>query len=248
MSKIVIANWKMKLGLKESQALAAAIKKIPARTVEVVVCPSFLSLVTVGEALKRSGLKLGAQDCFWEARGAYTGAVSPETLREAGCQFVIVGHSERRQYCQETDEMVHRKVKAALGAGLIPIVCVGETFEQRQEGHQDYVLIQQTTRALEGITFTDDDQLIVAYEPVWVIGTGQAISPDQALSAHQVIRQTLFDLFPLSAVRENIRIVYGGSVDSDNVTDFVGLEHTDGVLVGAASLQPTAFAEIVQRL
>jgi len=167
-------------------------------------------------------------------------------LHEIGCRYVIVGHSERRQYLGETDEMVHRKVAAALSAGLVPIICVGETFEQRQTGHQDYALIQQTSRALEGIALTEDQQLIVAYEPVWVIGTGQAINPDQAQTAHQVIRQTLIDLFPLTLVTENIRIIYGGSVDSGNVADFVRLEHTAGVLVGNASLDAGAFAALIR--
>lgn len=246
MPPLIIANWKMKLGLDQSRLLAQAVKKIPTGNAEVVICPSFPSLTTVSTVLARSRFALGAQDCFWEAHGAYTGAVSPETLHEIGCRYVIVGHSERRQYLGETDEMVRRKVAAALSAGLVPIVCVGETFEQRQTGHQDYALIQQTSRALEGIALTEDQQLIVAYEPVWVIGTGQAISPDQAQAAHQVIRQTLIDLFPLPLVTENIRIIYGGSVDSDNVGDFVSLEHTGGVLVGNASLDAGEFAALIR--
>ena len=246
MAALVIANWKMKLGLDESRLLAQAVKKIPTGSTEVVICPSFPSLATVSAVLARSRFALGAQDCFWEPHGAYTGAVSPETLHEIGCRYVIVGHSERRQYLGETDEMVHRKVAAALSAGLVPIICVGETFEQRQTGHQDYALIQQTSRALEGIALTEDQQLIVAYEPVWVIGTGQAINPDQAQTAHQVIRQTLIDLFPLTLVTENIRIIYGGSVDSGNVADFVRLEHTAGVLVGNASLDAGAFAALIR--
>ncbi|MFA6254894.1 MAG: triose-phosphate isomerase [Patescibacteria group bacterium] len=241
---IIIANWKMKLGLAQSQELAGAIKKKVAKDSEVVICPSFPCLLEVGKILKGSNIKLGAQDCFWEAEGAYTGEVSAGQLRETGCDFVILGHSERRKYLQETDEIVHRKIRIALASGLTPIVCVGETFEQRQQGAQDYVLIRQTTRAFEGIDI-GKKEIIIAYEPVWVIGTGQAISPAEAGSAHQVIRQTLFDIFPPDLVRNNFRIVYGGSVDHSNVSAFVNLENTSGVLVGGASLNTEEFISLI---
>ena len=215
---------------------------------EIVICAPFtlLSIFTEYGSWRKPYIRIGAQNVHWEPKGAFTGETSVVMLKEAGCYCCIVGHSERRQYLGETDEMVHRKVAAALSAGLVPIICVGETFEQRQTGHQDYALIQQTSRALEGIALTEDQQLIVAYEPVWVIGTGQAINPDQAQTAHQVIRQTLIDLFPLTLVTENIRIIYGGSVDSGNVADFVRLEHTAGVLVGNASLDAGAFAALIR--
>ena len=243
---IIIANWKMKLGLPESVDLAKAVKKKVSRKDEVVICPSFVSLTEVAKVLKNSNIKLGAQDCFWEAQGAFTGEVSASYLKEAGCEFVILGHSERRKYLNETDEMVHRKVAMALSAGLVPIVCVGETFEQRQDGATDYILIQQTTRAFEGAKVGFNQRAIIAYEPVWVIGTGQAINPDQAENAHQVIRQTLFDLFPESLVKNNFRIIYGGSVDAGNISRFTGLENTSGVLVGAASLNADDFAELLR--
>ncbi|MFA6215988.1 MAG: triose-phosphate isomerase [Patescibacteria group bacterium] len=245
---IVIANWKMKLGAAESVQLATAVKGSVSAEVETVVCPSFVSLVAVGNILKGSGIKLGAQDCFWEDKGAYTGEVSASQLKEIGCEFVILGHSERRKYLNETDDMVHQKVVMALKAGLTPIICVGETFQQRQDGAKDYVLIEQTAKALEGLEVEDKNQLIIAYEPVWVIGSGQAIEPQEAAAAHQVIRQSLFDLFPAVLVKNNFRVIYGGSVDQTNITDFIGLENTAGVLVGAASIKAAEFGSLIKNI
>ena len=245
--KIVVANWKMKLDLKQSLTLASALKslKIPGR--EVVVCPAFVHLLPVGEILKNSAVSLGAQDAFWETAGAFTGEVSPAQLREIGCQYVIVGHSERRQNLGETDEMVHKKIKAVVAAGLTPILCVGETLAERRQGGQNYVLISQVTKALEGISL-NEQQVVVAYEPVWVIGSGQAIAPEQAALAHQVIRQTLIDLFPAALIKSNFRIIYGGSIEPDNVAAFTRLEHTAGVLVGGASLALEEFVAIINNV
>jgi len=243
--KFVIANWKMKLGISESIHLAKAIKKIKSN-VEVVVCPSFASVVEVRNILKGSKVKVGGQDCFWESEGAYTGEVSASQLREAGCDYVIIGHSERRKYLQETDEMIHNKIKTALSASLTPIICVGESFEQRSEGATDYVLINQVTKAIEGVDLGSDKKIIIAYEPVWVIGSGQAISPDEAEHAHQVIRQSLFDIFSPGLVKNNFSIIYGGSITSQNVGEFIALENTSGVLVGGASLKSDEFIAIIK--
>ncbi|MFA5022459.1 MAG: triose-phosphate isomerase [Patescibacteria group bacterium] len=245
---IVIANWKMKLGLQEAKSLASDIKNKVTAQIEVAVCPSFISLTEVGKIFSGSNIKLGGQDCFWEANGAFTGEVSAKELKEVGCEFVILGHSERRKYLGETDEMVHKKVSQALAAGLMPIICVGETFEQRQQGAKDYVLIQQTTKALEGLEINASQQVIIAYEPVWVIGSGQAIDPNEAAAAHQVIYQSLFDLFPSDIVKNNFRIVYGGSVDETNVSDFTNLDKTSGVLVGGASLNINDFLAIIKNV
>jgi triosephosphate isomerase len=242
----VIANWKMKLGVAESQALASVLKRVRTDGRDVVVCPSFPSLGEISKMLKGSVIKLGAQDCFWEADGAFTGEVSAKQLKEVGCEYVLIGHSERRQFLNETDEMVHKKIRMALLQGLTPIVCVGETFDQRQSGAKDYVLIQQTTKAFEGVDVNPNQHVIIAYEPVWVIGSGQAIDPNEAGAAHLIIRQTLFDLFPSSLVKSNFHIIYGGSVDGDNVSNFTSLEHTDGVLVGGASLNIETFAAIIK--
>lgn len=245
---LVIANWKMKLGLRESVDLATACKKDLKSEAEVVICPTFVSLMAVGKILVSSGIKLGAQDCFWERSGAYTGEVSVDEIKEAGATYVIIGHSERRKYLNETDEIIHEKVKLAVAAGLTPVICVGETFEQRQQGAKDYILINQTTKALEGLELEPDQQLIIAYEPVWVIGSGQAISPQEAEAAHQVIRQSLFDLFSAEVVRDNFRIIYGGSVDGHNVSDFTSLSNTAGVLVGGASLTINDFVAIIKNV
>lgn len=245
---IVIGNWKMKLSVPESFDLAKSIKKITSKDVDMAVCPSFVSLAGVTEILKKSNIETGAQDCFWESEGAFTGEVSARYIKEIGARYVIIGHSERRAYLGETDEMVHKKVKMALDAGLTPIVCVGETFEQRQEGAKDYTLIQQTTKAFEGIDVNPDQQIFIAYEPVWVIGSGQAIDPQEAAAAHQVIRQSLFDIFSASLVKNNFSVIYGGSVDGSNVASFIELENTDGVLVGGASLTAEKFNDIIKNV
>ena len=245
---IVIGNWKMKLGIPESRELASAIKKINLNKAEVVVCPSFVSLTEVAKIVKHTDIALGAQDCFWESHGSFTGEVSATYLKEAGCDFVILGHSERRKYLNETDEMVHRKVGMALSAGLVPIVCVGETFEQRHDGSKDYTLIQQTTKALEGVQIGPDQRVIIAYEPVWVIGTGQAIEPAEAALSQQVIRQVLFDLFTLSVVKNNFSVIYGGSVDVNNTSKLISLEENDGFLVGVASQSAEEFGAIIKNL
>lgn len=245
---IVIGNWKMKLGIPESKELASAIKKINLTKAEVVICPSFVSLTEVAKIVKHTDIALGAQDCFWESQGSFTGEVSATYLKEAGCDFVILGHSERRKYLNETDEMVHRKVGMALSAGLVPVVCVGETFEQRHDGSKDYTLIQQTTKALEGVQIGPDQRVIIAYEPVWVIGTGQAIEPEEAALSQQVIRQVLFDLFTPSVVKNNFSVIYGGSVDATNTSQLISLEENDGFLIGAASQSAEEFEAIIKNI
>lgn len=245
-NKLVIANWKMKLGLSESVKLALFYKRIKIKNSELVVCPSMPYIKQVAEVLPKTIL-LGSQDCFWENSGAFTGEVSPLQLKELGCSYVILGHSERRTYLGETNEMVHKKTKAVLEANMVPVICVGETFEERQKGNQDYTLIQQVTQSLEGLELKKEHSLVVAYEPVWVIGTGQAIEPKQAELAHQIIWQTLFDIFGSSA-EEKFRVIYGGSVDENNVADFLSLQDTSGVLIGGASLKPDQFSAIIQKL
>ncbi|OGY49090.1 MAG: triose-phosphate isomerase [Candidatus Buchananbacteria bacterium RIFCSPHIGHO2_02_FULL_45_11b] len=243
---LIIANWKMKLSSAQSAALAKEIKAKAGHRAEVAICPSFTCLEAVGKILAGGEIKLGAQDCFWENNGAFTGEVSADQLKEAGCEMVIIGHSERRQHLLESDDMVHKKVRLAVQEGLTPIVCVGETFDQRQIGAADYVLIQQTTKALEGIEINPKQKVIIAYEPVWVIGSGQAIEPSQAQMAHQVIRHVLFDLFPSGPAKNNFSVIYGGSVDGGNVRSFTGLEEIDGILVGGASLKAEDFLAVIR--
>lgn len=244
---LVIANWKMRLGAAESLALAKKfVKSAPKnKAVEVVVCPAFTELAAVGEAIKGSGLKLGAQDCFWEESGAFTGAVSPKNLQEYGVEYVLVGHSERREHLAESNDMVHKKIRLLLSLGLTPVLCIGESFSERQEGQKEIVLINEIHKALDGLWLHKLSRLVVAYEPIWVIGSGQAVEAAEAEHTHQAIKHALYDIFPHQAVDEQVKIIYGGSVDPTNISPFLAEPNVGGVLVGTASLDATQFAGIV---
>jgi len=247
---LILGNWKMKLSQRESIALAEQLKKSlkKLKEAEVGVCPSFTSIYAVSATLANTNVKVGAQNMFWESEGAYTGEISPLMLNELGCKYVILGHSERRQHLKETDQMVHLKTRLCLQYNLVPIICVGENIDERQENRTDYVIISQLTKALEGIEIKAGDELVIAYEPVWVIGTGQAINPAEAEHVHRVIRQALVDLFNAQAVQNNFRIIYGGSVDSGNAASFTRQKTVDGLLVGAASLKPQEFFSIINEV
>ncbi len=249
---LIVANWKMQLGVEESIGRAAALKaKLRAvkGRFQVVVCPSFLSLAGVKKIMRGSALQLGAQDVFWDARGAYTGEVSPLSLKEAGVEYVIIGHSERRQLLGETDAMIGRKIISALGHGLTPILCVGETAHERNEGRHELVVTRQLTNALKTAPPPiGNGRLYVAYEPIWAIGTGEPASPDQALDMLEFIRQTLIDLYSLDQVERSFRAVYGGSVDAGNVRDYVGPKAFHGALVGTASLDPETFVDVITHI
>jgi len=244
---LVIANWKMKVWGDQALALARQVVKSTAKysSAEIVLCPSFTELAAVAGAIKGSNLKLGAQDCFWEETGAFTGEISPQTLLAYGASYVIIGHSERREHLAETGAMIHRKIKAALRASLVPVLCIGESFDERAQGQKEVVLIRELHEALNGLWLTEAQRLVVAYEPIWVIGSGQAVSGEEAEHTHQVIRQTLFDLLPTSVVDEQVRIIYGGSVDPENVAQFTIQPTVAGVLVGGASLDATVFGALV---
>jgi triosephosphate isomerase len=252
--KIIIANWKMNLNLAQTISLTKDIfnglkkfKKDLAK-IDLVLCPSFPYLIEVKKIISKLNISLGAQDCFWEECGSYTGEVSPLQLKEIGCQYVIVGHSERRENLKETDEMVHEKIKTILKNDLIPIICIGETFEERQKGLKDYIIINQISKVLEGINLTTDKKIVVAYEPVWVIGSGRALNPIELDYINKIIFQRLIDLYPLLIVKNNFRIIYGGSVDRKNIKKFLEREMVDGVLVGGASLKASEFIEMVKQL
>jgi triosephosphate isomerase len=247
--KIVIANWKMKLSLAESLDLAKKIKtkfkSMPGG--QIAVCPNFISLLDVGEALKGSGIKLGGQDVFWEESGAYTGEISSSLLAEAGCDYVIVGHSERRKFLMVNYEMIHKEVKAVLQTeALTPIVCIGENWDERKTDRRDYVLFDQLQQALSGIDLVGNQQIVVAYEPIWAIGSGTAIEPSEAEYAHKIIRLTLNDMFGMKIVNNNFKIIYGGSINSKNVKSFVDLDNLDGLLVGGASLDVEEFYKVAK--
>lgn len=246
MKPIVIANWKMNLSLAGRKKLAQDLKKKLSRlsSVDVVVCPSFVSLAHIGELLKKSKIILGAQDVFWEDSGAYTGEISPAVLEDLDCQYVIVGHSERRHNLGETDEMVNKKVKACLEGDLTPIICVGETLEDRRENRADNVVLLQVRKALDGVNLLENDQIVIAYEPIWAIGTGEPIEPQEAEYMFDLIRQNLLDLLPLTKVNNSVRLVYGGSINDKNINEFIGLNLLNGFLVGNASLDIDEFALI----
>ncbi|MBU4332573.1 triose-phosphate isomerase [Patescibacteria group bacterium] len=247
---IIIANWKMNLGVRESVDLVKAVNDqgaVSNNEVEIVVCPSFTALASVSDSLHlKSDIKLGAQNVFWEYKGAFTGEISPLMLKELGCEYVIIGHSERRGHLGETDEMVHKKAKAVLDAGLIPIICVGENFDERQKGQKDYVIMKQMNQALEGLRLSEDSKIIIAYEPVWVIGSGQAIEAEEAEHTHIIIESYLLDIYSPDTLAKKLRVIYGGSVDKNNVAEFIGQKTIDGVLVGGASLKVEEFVGLIK--
>ncbi len=244
--KIVAGNWKMHTTVAEATALAGALTRDLGRidSPQVVVCPPFISLAAVAEAVAGSSLAVGAQNLHWVEKGAYTGEISPPML--AGiCQYVIVGHSERRQYFGETDETVNRKARAALDYALIPIICVGESLSQRESGETGLWLDGQITAALNDLGPGDVSGLVIAYEPIWAIGTGRAATSAQANDTIGGIRRTVADLFG-SEVAAGVPILYGGSVTAANSKEFLTQPEVDGALVGGASLKAVEFAAIVR--
>lgn len=242
---IIIANWKMNMTLSETKEFISEFNKLSHRGMdaEIVISPPFTALSTAAEALKDTGIKLAGQNLFWEDRGAYTGEVSAVMLKEAGCIYVIIGHSERRQFFGETDETVNKKVKASLRNSLIPIVCMGETLREREEGTTLKVIERQLRGALSGIAKDEAVNIVIAYEPVWAIGTGKTATPGQANEAHQFIRERLSETYsPIIATE--IRIIYGGSVTPDNISSLMAENEINGALVGGASLKVESFAKI----
>ena len=243
---LMAANWKMHFTVNEAVALVEQLNKGITRfgEREVVVAPPFTALAGVASALTGSPMKLAAQNCHWESQGAYTGEISPPMLRHLGCDYVIVGHSERRQYFGETDESVNRKIVALLEIDLGSIFCIGETLEERQAGKTLDVLSKQLNGGLEGLDEEQAGKLVVAYEPVWAIGTGHTATPEQAQEAHAFIRDKLAKRFN-KAVANQMRILYGGSVKPDNVDELMAQPDIDGALVGGASLKADSFVRIV---
>ena len=211
---------------------------------EIVICPPFTAMESAVRSARGTDIRIGAQHVFWEAEGAYTGEVSPEMLRDLGCQYVICGHSERRQYFGETDELVNRRLKAVLKAGLTPIFCLGETLTERETGVTFAVCQRQLEQGLDGLSAEQTALVVVAYEPVWAIGTGRTATPQDAEEVISFIRAQLSHRFGV-AVGEQVRIQYGGSVKPENIKELMAQPNIDGVLVGGASLQADSFAKIV---
>lgn len=245
--KIVAGNWKMNNTKAEAAALIAGVKAELGAfdAVETVVCVPFTGLDTVAAALQGTPIGLGAQNVHWEKNGAFTGEISAAMLVEAGCRYVIVGHSERRQYFGETDATVNQRTRAALAAGLLPIVCVGETLAERESGRTESVIERQIRQGLVGLQAADWTRLVVAYEPVWAIGTGKTASTAQAQEAHAFIRRLLGELAG-PAVAATIRIQYGGSMKPENAKELMAQPDIDGGLIGGASLKAKSFVEIVK--
>ncbi|MDD2372836.1 MAG: triose-phosphate isomerase [Syntrophomonadaceae bacterium] len=243
---LIVANWKMNKSLKDAQQYGQELLELLAdySGVEVVVCPPFTSLTVMSQIFRGSEIKLGAQNLFWEMKGAYTGEISPAMLVDAGCNCVILGHSERRQIMGENDAIINRKVRAALDAGLIPILCVGETLQERENNRAREVVKEQLTRDLQSITFAPQG-LVIAYEPVWAIGTGVNSSSDDAQEMIGFIRNYLAKIYDRELAK-SVRILYGGSVNEENIAEFMGEVDVDGALVGGASLQANSFARIVR--
>jgi len=245
--KIIAGNWKMNKDVRESEELIQGLQAAITGghgNVGVIVCPPFTSLETAARLLEGSQIALGAQNMYYEEEGAYTGEVSAKMLRAIGCSHVILGHSERRQIFHETDEFINRKVKKAIAAGLTPIVCVGETLEQREANVTSDVVISQVRGVLTGTTGTQVESLIIAYEPVWAIGTGRNASPQQAEEVHRLIRNLLSELFG-SETAGRVIIQYGGSVKPDNAAELLWQPNIDGALVGGACLKADSFAAII---
>ncbi len=241
MKNFIAANWKMNKTIAETKEfLRAFLPLVSSVTDDVVIAPPFTSLAAAAEALSGSNVRLSAQDVFWEEKGAYTGEVSPGMLLDIGCNHVIVGHSERRQYFHEDDAVVNRKIKAARKAGLDIIFCVGESLAEREAGKTFDVIRNEVERGLADVA---PEALVVAYEPIWAIGTGKTATPDQAQEVHAHIRSLLVSLYGNQA--NEIRILYGGSVTPENVDSLMACRDINGALVGGASLKPESFARIV---
>ncbi|HEX8433552.1 triose-phosphate isomerase [Archangium sp.] len=247
--KVIAGNWKMNKTVSEALALVRELKglvaSLPGDRVEIAVAPPFVSLQAVAKELEGSAVKLAAQNCHWEASGAYTGEVSAQMLKDVGCAYVIVGHSERRQYFGETDETVNKRTRAVLGAGMKPIVCVGETLAEREANRTLEVVERQVAGALKGFQAAEVAGFVLAYEPVWAIGTGRTATSAQAQEVHRAIREQLGRLYDRGTA-EQVRIQYGGSVKPDNAAELLGQPDVDGALVGGASLKAADFVGILK--
>lgn len=241
----IAGNWKMYKTTAEAKAFAEEFKKLyQPSDVRVAILAPFTQLAMLAEELKGTGIGLGAQNVHYEREGAFTGEISVPMLREIGVEYCIVGHSERRQYFNESDETVNRKAKALLEAGITPVICVGENLYQREHNYQDKLVAEQVANAMEGIPAEDAAKVVIAYEPIWAIGTGRTATPTQANHMCKVIRDELEEIYD-EETADKIVIQYGGSVKPENASEILNMEEIDGALVGGASLEPLKFIEIV---
>ena len=245
--RVIAGNWKMFKTQAETRAFFSAFAPLvsASRHCDIVIAPPFTAIPAAVEAAKNTQIAISAQDVYWEKEGAFTGEVSTGMLVEAGCRYVIIGHSERRQFFGETDETVAKKTKAALGAGLRPIVCVGETLAHRESGQTQRVCQSQFTGGPGSLTADEFSRILIAYEPVWAIGTGRTATPEIAAEVHRFLRQCAAEKFSATHAAA-LRILYGGSVKPDNIQGLMAQEELDGALVGGASLDAKSFAAIVE--
>ena len=245
----IAGNWKMNNTTNDSKKLIKELIELlkNKNNVDIAICPTFLSIPTTTQLTIGTNIKVGGQNLHWEEKGAYTGELSAEMLKEAGCEYVIIGHSERRQYFGETNETVNKKIKAAFRAGLKPIICVGETLEERESNKAFDVIKSQLQFAIIDITETNYpvSEITIAYEPVWAIGTGKTATPDQAQEIHAFIRKLLIEKYGETTAND-IRIQYGGSVKPENAQDLFSKPDINGALVGGASLKATMFKDIIE--
>ena len=244
---VIAGNWKMNKTASEAVELVAELKQSIAgvRDVDVIVCPPFTAIKAVADALADCPVSVGGQNMHWEESGAYTGEISAAMLLNAGATYVIIGHSERRQYFGETTQSVNKKVKAALASGLAPIVCVGETLEEREAGQTEAVVDDHITHGLAGLSADDMEGIIIAYEPVWAIGTGKTATPEQAQAVHAFIRKRIAELWNATVADATI-IQYGGSVKPANVKEIMAKPDIDGGLIGGAALTAESFSQLVR--
>ncbi len=246
MKKIIAGNWKMHKTIPEAVQLAGAIAEntdVSARVVDIIICPAFIALNSVSEKIKETEISLGAQNMHYQENGAYTGECSGAMLKSAGCKYVILGHSERRHIFKEQDWEINTKVSAAFREGLKPVLCVGETESERDTGLTNNVIERQLKTALKDVDISNIESLLIAYEPVWAIGTGRTATPEQAHDAHEFIRQLLYAMYKDAS--QSVPILYGGSVKPDNAHDLLLQPNIDGALVGGASLKADSFIELV---
>ena len=243
---VMAGNWKMYKTIAETEAFFDRIAPLifEVQHCEMVIAPPFTALRRAAELGEQIGIAVSAQDIHWEKEGAWTGAVSVAMIREAGCRYTLIGHSERRQFFGETDQSVTKKIRAALGGGLRAIVCIGESLAEREAGQTEAVLERQLTLGLAGLTEAEFSPIIIAYEPVWAIGTGRTATPEIAEEAHRFIRSRVGQSVS-AAVAEGLRILYGGSVKPENIRGLMTQPDIDGALVGGASLDPNSFAAII---
>jgi triosephosphate isomerase (TIM) len=246
--KVIAGNWKMNKDLPQTEELVKGLNaalSFDLKGVKVILCPPFTSLETACRSAKGTSIALGAQNMYFEEEGAFTGEISAKMLKSVGCEYVILGHSERRQIFGESDEYINKKVKKAIASGLLPIVCVGETLEQRETNVTAKVVTTQVRGVLKDISADDVQKIILAYEPVWAIGTGRNATPQQAEEVHLLIRTLLAELYT-SSIAQSIIIQYGGSVKPDNAVELLWQPNVDGALVGGACLKADSFSAIIK--